>query len=172
MPAAVLERPEAPSAAAERLFIAMTVAGEVYGLDIAVVHTVITPQAITHVPKAPPFVKGVINLRGRILPVIDLRARFNLPPLAPEGERHARIVVVEADGLSAGIIVDSVSEVLRLTPDAIDPPSHLVSAAGTECIVGIGRVPSVPSTPEAGERLIILLDVFKTVAPRVSDATG
>ncbi|MDQ2687562.1 MAG: chemotaxis protein CheW [Armatimonadota bacterium] len=171
MPAAVLEKPQTPTAFADRLYIAMRVADEVYGLDIAVVHTVITPQAVTHVPKAPPFVKGVINLRGRILPVIDLRARFGLPPRASEQERHARIVVIETDGLSAGLIVDGVSEVLRLSPDAIDPPSHLVSATGTECIVGIGRIPASPSAPDAEERLMILLDVFKTVAPRISDIT-
>lgn len=170
MPAAILEKPEAQAPPAERRYVAMTVAGETYGLDIAAVHTVITPPPVTRVPQAPPFVKGVINLRGRILPVIDLRARFGLPPLASDRERHTRIVVVEADGLSAGLLVDSVSEVLSLPPDAVDPPSHLVAAAGTECIVGIGRVPAPPSAPESGERLVILLDVFKTVAPRVADA--
>lgn len=170
MSVAVLEKPETQNTPADRQYIAMRVTDEVYGLDIAVVHTVITPQAITHVPKAPPFIKGVINLRGRILPVVDLRARFGLPPLAPEQERHSRIVVIETDGLSAGLIVDGVSEVLRLSSSAIDPPSHLVSAAGTECIVGIGRIPAGSSAPDGEERLMILLDVFKTVAPARQEA--
>ena len=138
MTTAVLEPPS--TAGAERQVVALQLADEVYGLDIDVIHTVITPQAVTAVPKAPPFVRGVINLRGRVLPVIDLRARFGLPPQPEEKARHARIVIVEADGVSAGLIVDGVSEVLRLPESAIDAPPQLVASAESECITGIGRI--------------------------------
>ena len=148
---------------AERQIVALQLADEVYGLDIAAIHTVITPQAITVVPKAPVFVKGVINLRGRVLPVIDLRARFDLPALPEDQSIHCRIVIVEADGVSAGLIVDGVSEVLRLPSDAIDAPSQLVASVESECITGIGRLPN--KNGAAGEeRLIILLDVPKILA--------
>lgn len=164
MSVAVLEKPDAPADAggAERLFIAMNLADEMYGLDIGVVHSVITPQAITHVPNAPPFVRGVINLRGRILPVVDLRARFGLAPRDADQNRRARIVIVETEGLSAGLIVDAVSEVLRLPSGAIEPPSHLVTSAGTDGVTGLGRLPD--------GRLLILLDVFETVSPPAGDA--
>ena len=160
----------------ERQVVALHLAEEVYGLDIAAIHTVITPQTITTVPKAPAFVKGVINLRGRILPVIDLRTRFGLPPQSEAQARRARIVIVEADGVSAGLIVDAVSEVLRLPESAIDAPSQLIASAEAECITGIGRIPvgrrsgEVKDTKANGEtlgpeeRLIILLDVTTILA--------
>lgn len=149
--------------AAERQIVALQLADEVYGLDIDVIHTVITPQPITVVPKSPSFVKGVINLRGRVLPVIDLRARFGLPALSEDKARQSRIVIVEADGISAGLVVDAVSEVLRLPETAIDAPSQLIASAETECITGIGRLP-VKDGAEGAERLIILLDVSRTLA--------
>ena len=166
----------------ERQVVALHLAGEIYGIDIEHIHTVITPQAITQVPKAPPFVQGVMNLRGRILPVIDLRARFGLPPLPADKKQGLRIVIVDVEGLAAGLIVDAVSEVLRLSQDAIDPPSRLVASADTECITGIGHIPdhNRRSTDRgdggngdgaAGQhRLIILLDVYKTLTSGPQDA--
>ena len=108
---------------------ALHLGAEVYGLDIAHIHTVITPQPITSVPKAQAFVKGVINLRGRVVPVLDLRTRFGLNALSPEQERAQRFVIVEVDGLSAGLIVDSVSEVLRLPVSSVFNASSLCSRA-------------------------------------------
>lgn len=174
MATAVLEPQTA--ATAERQIVALQLADEVYGLDIDAIHTVITPQAITAVPKSPDFVKGVINLRGRVLPVIDLRTRFGLPPQSEEKARHARIVIIESEGVSAGLIVDGVSEVLRLPESAIDAPSQLIASAESECITGIGRIgvgrrsgelkdPKATGEPSGTEeRLIILLDVTKILA--------
>jgi purine-binding chemotaxis protein CheW len=150
------------TATAERHIVALQLADEVYGLEIDVIHTVITPQRITPVPKTAAFIQGVINLRGRVVPVIDLRARFGLPPLAEEQARQSRIVIVESDGVSAGLIVDSVSEVLRIPEAAIDPPSQLIASAETECITGIGRLPVKEGAGDE-ERLIILLDVMRTL---------
>ncbi|MCW3060607.1 MAG: CheW protein [Capsulimonas sp.] len=147
---------------AERQIVALHLGGEVYGVDIAHIHTIITPQAITHVPKAPAFVRGVMNLRGRIIPIIDLRERFGMEPIEEEGRKSMRIVIVDVQGLVAGLIVDAVSEVLRLSASAIDPPSQLVATAETECITGIGRIAAVGEN-KAADRLIILLDVHKTL---------
>ncbi len=160
MTTSLLDAPGVGGAGAERQIVALHLADEVYGLDIDAIHTVITLQPITAVPKAPAFVKGVINLRGRVLPVIDLRTRFGLPPL-PEGKggRNQRIMIVQTEGLSAGLIVDAVSEVLRLPVAAIDAPSQLIASAESDCITGIGRI----SGGGKEERLIILLDVAKTL---------
>lgn len=160
----------------ELQLVALHLGGETYGVDIAHIHTVIMPQTITPVPKAPSFVQGVMNLRGRIVPVVDLRKRFGLAPLGedPASQKGVRIVIVDGgkDGLSAGLIVDAVSEVLRVPLSAIDPPSALVSTAnGADCVSGIGRIPSGEGrrvgdpSGVATERLILLLDVFKTLTP-------
>jgi purine-binding chemotaxis protein CheW len=155
----------------ERQLVALHLGDEVYGVDIAHIHTIITPQPITKVPKSPEFVKGVMNLRGRILPVIDLRNRFGLPPLEVDKNKSVRIVIVDVEGLTAGLIVDAVSEVLRLSASAIDSPSRLVASVDTECITGIGRITSFSRNGEkAEERLIILLDVYKTLTACSKDA--
>jgi len=145
----------------ERQLVAFKVGNEVSGVDIAHIHTIITPQPITFVPRAPRFVKGVMNLRGRVLPVIDLRTRFGLEPLTEAQSKNSRIVIVDVDGLSAGLIVDAVSEVLRLPADAIDRPSQLVASIETECITGIGKVGGDRNS--GIDHLIILLDVYKTL---------
>ena len=186
MSSSTSETPGAPSPSgpSEIQLVAVQLANEIYGIDIAHIHTVIMPQAITAVPRAPAFVNGVINLRGRVVPAVDMRTRFGLPPLAPELAQRSRIVIVEAAGQSTGIIVDAVLEVLTVPLSCIDPPAQLVVAPGmAECIVGIGRIPigrrsgeikrgadetklnvSAKSDSEAGgERLIILLDVLKTL---------
>ena len=150
--------------AAERQVVVLHLGEELYGVDIAAIHTVITPQAITPVPRTPEFIAGVMNLRGRIVPVLDLRRRFGLPDAAGQGRR---IVIVDVEGLTAGLIVDDVTEVLRLPVSAIDAPSRLVASAESDCILGIGRIPAA----DAGEeRLIILLDVYRTLVTSPADA--
>jgi purine-binding chemotaxis protein CheW len=152
----------------ELQIVAMHLGDEVFGIDIAHIHTVITPQQITPVPQTPPYVKGVMNLRGRILPVIDLRTRFKIPGTGPAG--GTRIVIVEVEGLSAGLVVDNVSEVLRLSTSDIQPPSGLLNAAEMEVITGIGRMPVHNS--EAGEEcFVILLDIQKVLTTEGFDAS-
>src|SRR5450759_5813344 len=93
-------------------------ADEHYGLDIAKVFEIIRHQPITPVPRAPAFVKGVINLRGRIIPVVDLRGRFGMRAVEPTKE--SRIVVAESSSKRVGLIVDSVSEVLLLPLESVE----------------------------------------------------
>ena len=121
---------------------------ERYGLDIAAVYEIIRHQPITAVPRSPVFVEGVINLRGRIIPVIDLRERFGMEDTEPT--KASRIVVCEAAGTRVGLIVDAVSEVLMIQGDAIEPTPEVAAGDDARALRGIARL---------GERLVILLDL-------------
>lgn len=137
----------------EHQLVVFDLANEQYGVDIAAVEGIIKMQTITAVPRAPQFVEGVTNLRGKVLPVIDLRKRFGLA--RGEATKDMRIVVVEMGGATVGIVVDGVSEVLRVSEDAIEPPSPIVTTVDSAFIRGIAKV---------GERLVILLDLGKVLS--------
>jgi purine-binding chemotaxis protein CheW len=136
----------------ENQLVVFDLENEHYGLDIAAVEGIIKLQPITTVPHAPVFVEGVTNLRGKVLPVIDLRQRFGLP--RGRATKDTRIVVVEMNGSTVGIVVDGVSEVLRINPEAIEPPSPIVTTVHSAFIKGIAKV---------GERLVILLDLAQVL---------
>ncbi len=123
---------------------------EEYSLDILSVQEIIRHMELTRVPKAPEFVDGVINLRGRVIPVLDLRKRFGLS--ADENTDDTRIIVVDINDKTVGFKVDAVSEVLRLPSDTVEPPPSIVKDVDSEYIKGVGKIDG---------RLIILLDVTK-----------
>lgn len=171
---ASLESPE--TAQLDRQVVALQLADETYGVDISMIHTVITPQLITPIPKTPKYIKGVMNLRGRIVPIIDLRSRFDLPPMNEQIARSHRIVIVDIEGICAGLTVDSVSEVLRLPLNMIEPSSGMIhvgkiSDGPDDFITGIGRIPKEASPDGKPERLILLFDVHKAITspPRRED---
>ncbi len=169
MTSALIEKPQSENTAVlERQVVALHLGEETYGVDIASIHSVLTPQPITVVPNVPHFVKGVMNLRGTIVPVLDLRSRFGLPPLDAAKQKSSRIAIVDADGLTAGLIVDAVSEVLKLSSDSIEPPSALLGSGDLRCITGIGRVESNKSSKSGDKttevRLILLLDIVETLS--------
>jgi purine-binding chemotaxis protein CheW len=122
---------------------------EEYGVDILKVHEIDRMMDITEVPNAPPSIEGVINLRGKVIPVINLRRKFNLPER--EADSRTKIVVVDI-GTSAGMIVDSVSEVLRISSDIVEPPPAMTPGVSSEFIRGVGKLK---------DRLLILLDIEK-----------
>jgi len=136
----------------EEQLVVFTLANETYGIAISTVNEIIRMQDITEVPRTPDFVEGVINLRGRIVPVIDLRKRFGLE--AAEATQASRIMVVELQGLTVGMIVDSVSEVLRLPTDSIEPTPAIASGVDSAYLKGVGKW---------DDRLIILLDIEKVL---------
>lgn len=141
----------------ERQLVVFELANEYYGVDIAAVESIIKMQPITAVPQAPEFVEGVTNLRGSVLPVMDLRKRFGLGSREQKTETiqdDKRIVVVSMDGMKIGMIVDAVSEVLRVQEEAIEPPPPMVTTINSAFITGIAKV---------GERLIILLDLARVL---------
>lgn len=128
------------------VLVLFRLAGENYGLDIGCVREIIVWQPVTRVPRTPPFIEGIINLRGNVIPVIDLRRRFSLP--AADRDRSTRIVVVEIASVVVGLVVDAVSEVIRLPAGTVEPPSEVL-AVDTTFIRGIART---------DQRLIILLN--------------
>ena len=137
----------------ERQLVVFQLDAEFYGVDIARVHEIIRLQTITRVPRTPEFVEGVINLRGKVIPVVDLRKRFGLA--SAEHTRASRIVVVEIGDQVVGIVVDGVSEVLRVSEATVEPPSPVVAGIDSEYIHGIAKLP---------ERLVILLDLNRAMA--------
>ncbi len=138
--------------AAERQLVVFDLAGESYGVNIGTVREIIRMQAVTHVPETPEFVEGVINLRGRVIPVVDLRKRFGLA--VTEQTAESRIVVVDITGHDIGVIVDAVTEVLRVPGSAIESASALVTTEDSYYMDGIAKI---------GARLLILLDLDRVL---------
>ncbi|GAB4185038.1 MAG: chemotaxis protein CheW [Calditrichia bacterium] len=138
--------------------VSFKVGEEEFGVNILQVHEINRMTEITRVPKAPDFVEGVINLRGKIIPIIDLRKRFELP--TKERDKDTRIVVVEISGQTIGFVVDSVSEVLRLPKNAIDDAPDLVTGIDAEYIKGVGKMEN---------KLLILLDLEKILTKKEVD---
>ena len=132
----------------ETQIVVFALEDERYGLEIAAVYEIIRHQPITAVPQAPGFVEGVINLRGRIIPVVDLRERFGLAPVTASGA--SRIVVCDAANTRVGLVVDGVSEVLMVPAEAIEPTPAVAVGRNSEYVRGIAKI---------AEDLIILLDL-------------
>lgn len=125
---------------------------QVYGIDINSVFEIIRMESITKIPRTPHFVEGVINLRGRIIPVIDLATRFGLG--VSERTQESRIIIVEVSGQKIGMIVDSVQEVLRIPISAIEPPPPVVNGIDAAYLRGIAIL---------DPKLVILLDQNKVL---------
>jgi len=123
---------------------------ETFGLPISIVREIVRVPEITSVPNAPDYIEGVINLRGRIIPVVDLRKRFGDKTF--ERDKKNRIVVVELGSRAVGLIVNSASEVLRIRPSEIDEPHNVFKEGELNYITGIGKL---------NGRLVILLDLNK-----------
>ena len=135
---------------ASKQFVVFKLANEEYGIDILRVKTIEKMSSITRVPKTSTYVKGVVNLRGEIVPIIDLREKFNLKYY--EENENTRIIIVYADDVTVGLIVDSVSEVIEIDNSLIDEPPESIGNLEVSNIYGIGKL---------NGRVIILLDVYK-----------
>ncbi|MCB2229201.1 chemotaxis protein CheW [bacterium] len=132
--------------------VSFNIGSEEFGVDILKVQEINRMVEITKVPQAPHYVEGVINLRGKVIPIIDLRKRFSLEIKAHD--KNTRIVVVDIGGNIMGMIVDAVSEVLRLPSDTIEPPPELVTGINSEYIKGVAKLE---------DRLLIFLDLSKVI---------
>jgi purine-binding chemotaxis protein CheW len=129
-------------------FLTFHLAKEDYGIEIRHVTEIIGIQKITEVPDMPDYVRGVINLRGKVIPVMDVRTRFRMPPR--EYDERTCIVVVNVEEKAVGLVVDQVNEVADIPDDQIEPPPSTRQGSGSRYIQGMGKI---------GEEVKILLDV-------------
>ena len=133
--------------------VGFNLGNEEYGVDIAQVKEINRIVAITHVPRAPHFMEGVINLRGQLIPIIDLRTRFGMP--RAEHTKNTRIIVTEIGTKQVGMVVDAVSEVHWLDNSQIEEAPEMMSGVDTEYIKGVGK---------KDDRLVILLDLARVIS--------
>ncbi|MCI6084915.1 chemotaxis protein CheW [Selenomonas sp.] len=129
-------------------YLTFTLEDELYGIDIKVVIEIIGILPITAVPEVPEYVKGIINLRGKIIPVVDMRLRFHRAPRVYTD--RTCVIVIEADGVLVGLIIDGVSEVRDIPEAQVVPPPKL-KAAQNRYIKGVGRL-------DEGSKVVLLLD--------------
>lgn len=144
--------------AAKKQYVVFRLNEEEYGADIVKVTIIERMMNITRVPKTPPYVKGVINLRGDIIPVIDLRTRLGLPE--KEEDDDTRIIIFNIHGIIFGVIVDSVSEVLQLEEEKIESVSGIISDKTMDYINGVAKAES---------RLVTLLNFEKLISDLVPE---
>lgn len=133
--------------------VSFSLGNEEFAVDINKIQEINRMMDITKVPKAPEFAEGVINLRGKVIPVMDTRKKLGLP--VTEKTKNTRIVVVDVDGMVIGLVVDSVSEVLRLPSSTIEPAPPLVAGIDAEYISGVGKLE---------DRLLILIDLNRILS--------
>lgn len=126
---------------------------EFFGVEIAKVESIIKMQAITQLPHVPSFVEGVTNLRGKVLPVIDLRKRFGLAP--QQADKNSRIIVISMDQSEIGVIVDGVTEVISIPEGAVEPAPAITSSVDSAFLNGIAKL---------DHRLVILLDIERILS--------
>lgn len=136
----------------ELQLVSFTIGSEEFGVDILKVQEINRMVEITRVPQAPPYVEGVINLRGKVIPIVDLRKRFGLD-MKPH-DKNTRIVVVDIGGTILGMIVDAVSEVLRLSAATIEAPPEIATGVHSDYIKGVAKLE---------DRLLIFLDLSRVI---------
>ena len=153
------ESGDGTTAATPDQIVSFRLADEEYGLDIMKVQEIILIGQITHMPQTPDFVRGLINLRGQVIPIIDLRSRFDFP--AGEKSESQRIIVVNVGTRTMGIVVDEVDQVLRVKAEDIEPPPTSVKGIKHDFITGLVKQEN---------KLVILLDIEHLLTEK--DATA
>jgi purine-binding chemotaxis protein CheW len=149
-----IEEKTARKAIDEEQFVSFRVENEEFGVNIQQVQEIIWLPEITRVPHAPYYVEGIVNLRGNVLPVIDIRKRFSMPVV--KATDSTSIVVVDIEGHKTGMIVDTVSEVLRINKESIEAPPAVVTGVDASFIKGIGKLNN-------GLRMLIILDLGRVL---------
>jgi purine-binding chemotaxis protein CheW len=137
---------------AEHQLVTFFLDKEEYGVPVLRSREIVRVGDITRIPEAPPHIRGVFNLRGRILPIVDLRTRLGMPSMAVTPK--SRIILVDAHGRQLSLLVDAVSRMARVPVSAVKPPPPDVLSAYTDYVTGVAQV---------GSRLIILLDVDRVL---------
>jgi purine-binding chemotaxis protein CheW len=138
----------------ENMYLTFEVQDEEYAVNIAYVVEIVGMQRISEVPDVPRFIKGVINLRGKVIPVMDMRLRFGLP-WQEYGDRTT-IIVMEMDDVPTGLVVDRVTDVLTMAPDSVSPPRQWQGDGGESVVKGLGK---------RDDGVSIILDVPRLLSP-------
>jgi len=136
-------------------FLTFTLGSEEYGIDILKVQEIRGYEAVTKIANTPDFIKGVVNLRGTIVPIVDLRIKFNLGSV--EYNQFTVVIILNVKGRVVGIVVDSVSDVIALTADQIRQPPEFAGELDSDYITGLGTL---------AERMLILVDIEKLMTSR------
>jgi purine-binding chemotaxis protein CheW len=134
-------------------FLAFTLGKEEYGIDILKVQEIRGYENVTRIANAPEFIKGVVNLRGIIVPIVDMRIRFQLGD--PSYDQFTVVIILNIAGRVVGMVVDSVSDVTQLTPEQIKPAPEMGSVLNTDYLIGLGTL---------DERMLILLDIDRLMS--------
>jgi purine-binding chemotaxis protein CheW len=146
------------SAAIRNEYLAFKLGREEYGIDILKVQEIRGYESVTRIANAPEFIKGVINLRGIIVPIVDMRIKFNLGE--PSYDQFTVVIILSIAGRVVGMVVDSVSDVTTLDPEQIKPAPEMGTVLNTDYLIGLGTL---------GERMLILLDIERLMS---SDEMG
>ncbi|WP_019142488.1 chemotaxis protein CheW [Noviherbaspirillum massiliense] len=133
--------------------LAFTLGKEEYGIDILKVQEIRGYEAVTRIANAPDYIKGVINLRGVIVPIVDMRIKFNLG--TPTYDQFTVVIILNLGSRVVGMVVDSVSDVITLSPEQVKPAPAMGTALNTDYLVGLGTI---------DERMLILVDIDKLMA--------
>lgn len=131
-------------------FVTFKLAGQKYAVDILKVQEINNMKEITPIPNAPGYVEGAVNLRGKVIPVLNLRRKFHMEEVGLNDS--AKIIIIDIRGIIMGVIVDAVSDVLRVPVDVVEPPPPVSSTIRSEFIRGVAKLP---------EGLVIILDMDK-----------
>ena len=148
-----MEKSSDAASATNREYLTFRLDREEYGIDILKVQEIRGYESPTRIANAPSFIKGVINLRGTIVPIVDMRLKFNCSEV--EYNTFTVVIILNLRNRVVGIVVDSVSDVMELTPESIRSAPDIESAIDNSCILGLGSV---------GERMLILLDIEKLMS--------
>lgn len=146
----------------ENQYVVFNLDKEEFGIDIMNVKEIIPYQESTQIPNSPDFIEGVINYRGNVIPIVNLRRRFKLK--ADEITKDTRIIVINLDEKEIGFIVDEASQTLRLNEEQIDPTPDVISDVDRRYITGVGKIDE--------SRLLILLDLEKILSDKEIDEIG
>jgi purine-binding chemotaxis protein CheW len=133
-------------------YLTFFLAGEEYGVEILRVQEIISVMPVTRVPRTPPYIRGVINLRGKVIPIMDLRQKFGMPSAS---EPEQVMIVVQVGGVQIGVLADKVSEVASIASEDIDPTPDFGSEVNTEFLLGLGK---------SNGRLRLLLDIERVLS--------
>ena len=142
----------------EKQYVVFRLEGQIFGADIAVVREVNQLTRITRLPNTPPYVDGVIDLRGEVLPVINLRKRLGL--VDREQDKETRVMILDLGQQSSALIVDGVEQVLTLSDDQIVPPDRRTTLIGQDYVVGVARTGS--------DQLVVIMDLIRLMDPALA----